>query len=648
MGLFGKMRGWAGGRSATLTSEAEAIALVDEGNRLDEAGLSERAMTCYLEAVRIAPNLARPHLNRGNALLERGDAAGAVAAYETVLAIDPQHVGAHFNMGNALLRQGDLQRSLEWYDRASDLDDRFVDAHVAAAAVLDDLGRWPEAIARYRRALAIAPDYAQVHSNLGTALSRSGQFDSAVFSHRRALEIDPLLPQALNNLGNALKDLGRMDEAEACYRQVLAAEPDNLRAYSNLLFAHNYTARHSPASLLNEAREYGALVASRAQRFTSWRGVKDPGRPLRVGLVSGDLRTHPVGYFAESVIASLAARHADRLELIAYPTLLSSDAIARRIRAHCVEWNEDAHTWSDTAFARRVHADAIDVLFDLSGHTAHNRLQVFAWKPAPVQVSWLGYFATTGVAEIDYLIADPHTLPETQAGYFTESIWRLPDTRLCFTRPDASPPVAALPALLGGAPLTFASFNNLSKVTDEVVALWSRVLIARPDSRLLLKAPQLAESTTRHRLLAVFERNGVDAARITFDGLSPRVDYLARYSEVDIALDTFPFTGGTTTAEALWMGVPVLTLDGANFLSRQGIGFLANAGLEDWIARDGDHFVELALSHAADLPRLATLRSGLRDRLLRSPVMDAERFADHLETALRAMWHVWCRKNDQP
>lgn len=355
------------------------------------------------------------------------------------------------------------------------------------------------------------------------------------------------------------------------------------------------------------------------------------------------LRTHPVGYFLEGVLAALASEASGRLEFFGYSNLAQVDEVTERIRVHCHGWNLVVGL-SDENLSRRIHDDQIDILIDLSGHTAHNRLPLFAWKPAPILVSWLGYFATTGVATMDYLIADPWTLPASEEGNFTERIWRLPETRLCFTPPNITITVSPTPALIN-KDVTFGCFNNLAKMNDAVVALWARILAAVPNSRLFLKSPQLKETSVRRSVIERFAAHEVDANRLILEGPSPRADYLATYQRVDITLDPFPYTGGATTAESLWMGVPVLTLSGKSFLSRQGVGLLMNAGLPDWIATDPDDYVDRAVSQAGNLQSLSELRQGLRQQVLVSPIFDAPRFARHFEAALRGMWHQWCKQH---
>jgi predicted O-linked N-acetylglucosamine transferase (SPINDLY family) len=491
----------------------------------------------------------------------------------------------------------------------------------------------------------LLPNDVEAQSNLAGVCQELGRLEEAESSCRRALQINPHSAPAQNNLGNILHDLGRPEDAIASFRQALALKPDYAEAHSNLLLTLNYQPDMSSEPLLAEARRYGAMVARGVNPYATWPNVPETGRRLRVGLVSGDLVDHPVGYFLDGVLKALSAQFADRLELIAYPGYVRADEVTARIKASCHGWHTTVGL-SDEMLARRIREDGIDILVDLAGHTARNRLSVFAWKSAPVQVAWLGYFATTGVAGIDYLIADSLTLPPAEEASFTERIWRLPETRLCFTPPETPVDIAPLPALKNGY-ITFGCFNNLIKVNDAVIALWARVLSAVPDSRLFFKAKKLNVASVREGIVGRFAALGIDAARLILEEPEPRLDYFKAYHRTDISLDTFPFPGGATSADSLWMGVPVLTLPGDCFLSRQGLGLLMNAGLPEWVASDADDYVVRAVAHCSDLPHLALLRSGLRQRLLASPLCNAPRFARYFEMALRGMWQEWCAGHQQ-
>jgi protein O-GlcNAc transferase len=610
------------------------------GNALKNLGQLDAAVASYRSALEINPDFAVAHYNLAVVLRDLGQIDDAMAHYGRALDIHPEFAEAHCNLGNVLKDLGRLEDAVTSYRRALEIRASFAEAHYNLGTVLNELGRPADAAASFRRAVELRPDFAEAHSNLGTALHDLGRLDDAVLSYWRALEINDDYQEAHFNLGSALQDLGQFDTAAASYRRVLEINPEFGTAQSNLLFMHNYIADQDSQTLLAEARRFGELAARQARPFTAWSNAPEADRCLRVGLVSGDLRDHPVGYFAEGVLASLSQEASGRLELFAYPTHFCADAVAERIKASCSGWRSLVGV-SDERAAQYIREGSIDILIDLSGHTAHNRLPLFAWKPAPVQVSWLGYFATTGIAAMDYLIADHWTLPASEEANFTEKIWRLPETRLCFTPPNEDVNVTPLCALSNGY-VTFASFNHLSKMNDDVVGLWARVLEAVPRSRLLLKAKQFTEVSVRQRVIERFAAHGVDTNRLIVEVPVSRGAYLAAYQQVDIALDPFPYPGGTTTVEALWMGVPVLTLTGDRFLSRQGVGLLMNVGLPEWVAVSPDDYVARAVSHGKDLNGLAELRGGLRKQAMESPIFDTCRFAHHFEVALREMWRRWC------
>ncbi|WP_282183687.1 tetratricopeptide repeat protein [Herbaspirillum sp. ST 5-3] len=645
------------------------------GNALAARGRLDEAVECLQSAVRFKPDFADAYYNLGNALMDQGNACAAQENYRKALAIrsdypealnnlgnalegigelgaaensfrraltiKPDYPEAHYNLGNTLLAQDKYVESAEAYASAIALRPDFAEAHYNRGKALEACGIVDGAAESYRKAINFRHGYPEAHNNLGNVVLVQGGPEDAAAHFRDALHLRPDYAEALNNLGNALQEQGELDEALACYRRALAVRPDYDNAFSNLLLTQSFNPACTPEQYLAQALRFGEQVAQRATPYSSWKvdSCESDARPLRVGLVSGDLRLHPVGIFLESILANLDPA---QVELFAYPTNSRQDELTRRIQSRFAAWHSIANM-SDEQAARRIHEDGIHVLIDLAGHTAGNRLAVFAWKPAPIQVTWLGYFATTGMREMDYILCDEIALPQSDEGHFVEKAWYLPRTRLCFSTPSEDISVAPLPALAQGT-LTFGCFNNLLKMNDEVVGVWARVLQKLGGSRLLLKSRQLNEATTRQRTLARFAAHGIGAERVLMEGSSSRGDYLRAYNRVDIALDPFPYTGGTTSVEGLWMGVPLVTKRGDRLLGRQGEGLLHHLGMADWIADDCDDYVAKAVAHAADLTALTSLRAGLRGRLSLSPLCDAPRFARDLEMALIGMWQQHCER----
>ena len=633
-------------RKAAELLPKDAAAHSNLGNALRELGQLAEALTSCRRALDIDPDYVMAHNNLGAALKDLGRSGEAADSCRRALVLKPEYAEAHSNLGFALKDLGQLAEAAACLQRALEVKSDYAEAHNNLGNVRKELGQFAGALANYRCALALKPDYAEAHNNLGNLLQVLGQVDRAVTSCSRALDIKFEFAEAHCNLGYARQVLGQLDDAVGSYRRALEIRPDFAGAHSSLLFIHNYLSDLPAATLLADARRFGGLVAREARPYVTWPNIPDPGRRLRVGLVSGDMWNHPVGYFLEGVLAALSTNACARIDSIAYATHTRSDALTERIKGCCHGWHAVAGV-PDESLAARLRADSIDILIDLSGHTAYNRLSLFAWKPAPIQLAWLGYFATTGVAAIDYLLADPWTVPDGAEAEFTEEIWRLPETRLCFTPPDAAIDVSELPALVSGH-LTFGCFNNLTKMNDAVVEVWARVMRAVPGSRLFLKAKQLAALSVRQSVIDRFVARGIGVDRLILEGPTPRADYLSAYHLVDIVLDPFPFPGGTTTVESLWMGVPVLTLAGERFVSRQGVGLLTNAGLPEWIAADANDYVARAVAHVGDLHGLAALRKRLRQQVLVSPLLDARRFAAHYEAALRGMWTRWCKQHPRP
>lgn len=589
-------------RQFTRSYPDHAFAWKVLGSVLDKMGNLSQALACKQKAASLTPNDAEAHHNLGNAWMKAGQFSQAQASYERVVALRPQFAEAYRTLGNALLQQG-----------------LFGGAEV-----------------RYRKALALDPQDADSHNNLGTALQKQNHVDEALAHYGLALQCNPQLVSARVHMASALCDLGRLEEAIAHYRLALAQQPENSDVHSQLLFCLLHHEALSPAQVhrvhLAFGQQYEAPLRANWQPHTN---TRDPQRRLRVGFVSGDLRTHAVAHFIAPVWAAL---NPHTVEIWAYSNYPWEDAVSARLRGYARSWR-NVFALGDEALAQQIQGDGIDILVDLSGHTAYNRLMVFARKPAPLQATWIGYPGTTGLSSIDYLICDrfnaPHGLYEH---YYTEKFARLPSSG-AFAPSLRAPPLNPLPALKNGY-VTFGSFNKPIKLGLQVIEVWSQVLTALPDSRLLLG--NVDDAVAQHTLVAQFGQFGVAAARLTFHPRVPMGRYLALHQEIDIALDTWPYTGGTTSNHALWMGVPVLTMRGPSRAHCQSAAALGRIGLDDWIADDARAFVRLALGHAKDLPALASLRSSMRQRWLTSPWRNNATIAKGLEAGLREMWRRWC------
>ncbi|RKU01851.1 glycosyltransferase [Burkholderia sp. Nafp2/4-1b] len=581
------------------------------------------------------------HNTYAGVLRDAGDLDAAAAHYARAIALDASMAAAHANLSGVRRRQARYAEALVHAQDAIRLAPDLVDAHNQAGNAHHGLGNLDEAQACYRTALELNPADGGVCHNLSVVLLKREQHADALAYCRRSLAAGRPTVSMYVNLGDILRAQGNVDAAVPAYRDALAlvrdeASDEAAEVLGRLLFAAAASATVSPADYLSDARCYGRHLAARSTRYMHDVRERTAGarhRALRVGFVSGDLRQHPVGIFIESVFA-----HLDRTRIApyVYTTSDEEDAITVRLKPHAAVWRSIAGCDSQAA-ARTIHEDGIDVLVDLAGHTQASGLAAFGWKPAPVQASWLGFFASTGSDAIDYFIGDAHTLPAAERDHFVEAPWRLPDSYLCFTPPSDDVAVGPLPMAANGH-VTFGCFGKLVKLGDDVVRVWSRILHAVPGARLLLKARELEQAAVRDATAARFARHGIDASRLLFDGASPRAAYFHAYNRIDVALSPFPYPGGTTTAEALWMGVPVLGMTGGRFVTHICESLLHAAGMPDWIAGDEDDYVAKAVAAAQDGAKLAALRTTLRERTLASPLCDAARFARNLEDAFVGMW----------
>jgi protein O-GlcNAc transferase len=626
-------------RKALAIKPAFAKAHGNLGNALKEQGELDAAVASYRQALSIQPNLAETLNNLGLALRELGKLAEAGDSFERALAIRPDFMEACNNLGLVLQDLGQRDEAVGSYRNALAINPNYAEALANLGNAFSEQGKFDDAIASYRQALAVKPGSADVHFNLGNAFRDQGKLDEAVENYHQALAIKPDFVEALCNLGNAFNDQWKLDEAVASYRQAVAIKPDYDTALSNLAFCEQYkigvTLKKLNAVHSEWDRHHGLPLRS------EWRehdNDRDPDRPLRLGFVSPNLGRHPVGYF---IIGLFEKRPRQDVQIICYSDR-NPDDLTERLKALTDEWT-DTRRLPDSDLTERIRADRIDILIDLAGHGAKNRLLVIARKPAPLQVKWVGYAGSVGLSAIDYLIADKWHVPPGTERQYLEKIIRLPGGYVSYEPPDYAPNVGPLPYAQNGF-VTFGCFNNPSKINDHVLSAWAKILTALPDARLILKYRNMDAGGNRSRMLDYFESHGIAAARITLEGKSPHKALLERYLDIDIALDSFPYTGGLTTCEAIWMGVPVITTAGETFASRHSLSHLTNSGLGALVAEDLQDYVVKALALANDVPRLTDLRGSLRERLASCPLCDAEKFATDFTAAMRRIWQDWCSK----
>jgi protein O-GlcNAc transferase len=680
--------------------------IVNLATALKAAGRREEALACFRRGAELKDAPPALWFNYGNLLAEMGEIEATEHAWRRALELDPKLVPAATRLANMLARLKRVDEAIEWhrkslaaspdnlnslrglarlhYDRG-ELEEaeelwraaaRIAPDHAetlnALGVVLQELGQREEAVACWRRALVADPKMAVAHNNLGVMYRLMHKRKEAIEQLRTALQLAPNDPMTAANLAHSLLEVGHTTEAEGLARGIVERRPEHAEGHhmlgftlayqgriepavaafteahrlapasapviSNALFASLYSDRRSAEDILILHRELGAKIEPARPARAAWKNSREPGRRLKVGYISPDFRTHPVSMFFEPVLA-----HHDRanFEVICYSTTSAPDTLTERLRAHAALWH-DCSGWSNLKIADLIEADAVDILVDLAGHTAQNRAGVMRAKPAPVQALYIGYPGTTGLPEVDYLIADARLCPPGSEIFYSEKIARVDGSFWCYQPSRTAPAVSAPPAARNGY-VTFGSYNALQKLSATTFELWLRVLKAVPSSRLALKSLTFADEPARAATHRRFVEAGIAPERVAALPPTDPAQFLAEYGRLDIALDPFPYNGGTTTCEALWMGVPVVSLAGDRFCSRMGLSLLENIGLSELVARMPDDYVRIAAELAGDLSRLAALRASLRDRMAASPVCDAARAARELEGAYCAMWDAELR-----
>jgi protein O-GlcNAc transferase len=588
---------------ATEPRNVEAWHLL--GVMASQLGRHDVAVHCIGFALQLNPQFAEGYFSLGNAYRDLGMLADACRCLECAVALRPDYAEAHVNLGVVFHRQGNELRAL----------------------------------ACFREAVKCGPRMAAAHIGLGACLEELGHIDEAVDTLTRATELNQEQVEAFNNLGNALKDQGRLPEAIAAYRHALEMKPDYAVAHSNLCYTMYFCPVYDANDILSEHQRWNARHATPYFTLAATHdNDRCSDRPLRIGYVSPHFNEHVLAHFLVPLFASHDKRN---YEITCYSDCSWQDAITKREQAEVSGWREVAGL-SDEQLAETIRKDRIDICVDLAMHMQGSRLLMFARKPAPLQISWLAYPGTTGLTTIDYRLTDPYLDPPGEHDQdYSEKSFRLADTFWCYDALMPDMEVNSLPALQRGR-VTFGCLSNFCKVNEGVLVLWAQVLHRVSNSGMLLMAP---EGRARQWVRDVFQHQGVDSERIEFVSRQPRAEYIKLYHRVDIMLDTLPYNGHTTSLDAFWMGIPVVTVMGKTVVGRAGASQLRNLELTELVAHSTDQFVEIAAQLATDLKRLKSMRSELRRRMQQSPLMDASRFARSIEAAYRSAWRQWCQGN---
>ncbi|MCA3285174.1 MAG: tetratricopeptide repeat protein [Roseomonas sp.] len=617
---------------STSAATPDAEALLNEAMARLQARDFRAAAPLFQRAIALGSDAPEIRNNLGQTLRFSGDRAGAVAAFREALRQRPAYGRAAANLVGILLpAQADAAQAVVAAALAAGAGEGL---HRAVAGLWRDAGRPDRAMFHLRALLETSPGDTLMRSELGTTLMGLGRPSAAIPHLARVAEEMPDRADAKVNHGLALQQAGDIGGAMAVQRRAIAQDPGCRPAWQNLLLGLNYVPGITAAEVAATHRAYAQRFARPAP--APFANTPDPDRRLRIGMLSGDFRQHPVGYFLE---AAIAQHQRAGFHLTAYDVGKRADATTARLRGLFDHWHS-LGSLDDAAIVAQLRADGIDILVDLTGHTETSRIGVMEYRPAPVQVSWIGYANTNGVAAMDWIIADDVVLPPEDEALYIEKPLRLPGCYLCYT-PGREAVAPSPPPMLRQGHVTFGCFNNLAKLNDEVLAAWAAILARLPDARLLLKTAVLREAATAQRLRALFAAAGGDVARLDLEGHSPRADYFARYATVDFMLDPFPFPGGTTTVEAIHAGVPTLTRRGrGGMISRNGETLLSAVGLQGWIAADTAEYIEKAIAFAQDADGLAAIRA----RLSLGPLGDAATYARGLEAGWRRIWRDWCAR----
>jgi protein O-GlcNAc transferase len=592
----------------------------------------KEALKNYKKAIDADSNYSQAYNNLGITFHRLENIDKAIDNYKKAINLKKDFAEALNNLGSAKRDINKPHEALEYLNKAINLKSNYAEAYNNLALVYYDIGNKEEALENFRKAIKIKPDYAEAHHHLGTVLSDLTSFDESLSSYKKSIECNPNIEKVYNNLGNLYNNLGKYDEATEAYKKAIEIKPDYARAHSNLLLNISYKKNFDHQEYLKEAKNFRISCEPKKNFSFKYNFEKNPTK-LKLGLVSADFGNHPGGFFTLSTLRELKKKN---FELIAYSTNDRKDEYSNNFKSLFLKWHS-IEKEKDEKIIETILKDGIHILIDLQGHSAKNRLPIFIYKAAPIQLSWLGQ-GSTGIPEIDYFIGGPHVTPKDEDNHYIEKIFRLPEISMCFTPPDFDVEINTLPALKNNF-ITFGCINKLTKVNNDVILLWSKVLSLVKDSKIFLKNKDLEDKGVFSKTLEKFRENNINEDRIILEGGSKsRKELLKAYNRIDISLDPFPFQGNTSTVESVWMGVPVITLKGNRYLFHFGESINSNLNMNNWIANNHEEYISKSLEFASDIKQLSKIRKTLRQIAIKSPVFDAIRFSEHFSDML---WDIW-------
>lgn len=608
-----------------------------------QVGQVDAAAALIQQAVTVRQPFADAEANLGTVLMALGRLDEALEALKMAVAHAPDNAAMHFNLGNVHSERQDWPAAKPAYETAVSLDPKQPQAWCQLGLALRQLDDVHGAQNAYEKALGLEPKHSQALYNLANIHRDAGHLGEAEMLLRRAIDARKDYAKAWNSLGTLLGDMGRSDEALDAFDQAATYAPESIAYASNRLCGLHYIPGITNARLAEAHTEwYWLHIATTVEESAPTETDPDPNRTLKIGFVSPDFGVHPVGYLTAPLFDHLDPTQIETTVFSTRPEEYE-DNVSRRIRNACGSWHT-VEALDDATLVETIKENSIDILFDMSGQTAGHRLMVFAHKPSPIQISWAGYVGTTGLPAMDYVLGDNTQFPEDAADHYTETPLALPDGYICYAASEDAPAVGPLPAQRAGY-ITFGCLNNPAKLNDDVTQVFADVLKEVPKSRLLFRFRGLDDAAASAPITAKFKKLGIDPQRLTFEGRAPHSEFLNTYNRIDIALDTFPYSGGLTTCEALWMGVPTVALLGETFAGRHAATHLRTAGYADLVSETHDEMIKKAINLTNNLDDLSTIRAGMRGQVAASPLCDGPRFAEAFTAEMRSVWQKWCTQD---